>query len=34
MKFDPKTFQPFEKILVRDYNSDVWKSMSGSRMPR
>lgn len=25
MKFDPKTFQSFEKILVRDYNSDVWK---------
>lgn len=23
-KFDPKTFQPFDKVLVRDYRKDVW----------
>ena len=24
-KFDPKTFQPFDKVLVRDINSEKWK---------
>lgn len=25
-KFDPKTFQPFDKVLVKDYAKDVWKA--------
>ncbi len=25
VKFDPKTFQPFDKVLVRDINSEKWK---------
>ena len=24
-KFDPKTLQPFDKVLVRDINSEKWK---------
>ena len=24
-RFDPKTFQPFDKVLVRDINSEKWK---------
>ena len=24
-KFDPKTLQPFDKVLVRDYDSDFWR---------
>ena len=24
-KFDPKTLKPFDKVLVRDINSDKWK---------
>lgn len=24
-RFDPKTLQPFDKVLVRDLNSDRWK---------
>ena len=24
-KFDPKTLQPFDKVLVRNYNSEKWK---------
>ena len=24
-KFDPKTLQPFDKVLVRNYDSDNWK---------
>ena len=24
-KFDPKTFQPFDKVLARDINSEKWK---------
>lgn len=23
-KFDPKTLQPFDKVLVRDFSSDKW----------
>ena len=23
-KFDPKTFQPFDRILARDYGNDTW----------
>lgn len=23
-KFDPKTFQPFDKVLVRDYSTENW----------
>ena len=23
-KFDPKTFQPFDKVLAKDYAKDVW----------
>ena len=23
-RFDPKTLQPFDKVLVRDYNDDKW----------
>ena len=23
-KFDPKTLQPFDKVLVRDYSGEVW----------
>lgn len=23
-KFDPKTFQPFDKVLVRDYPTETW----------
>ena len=23
-KFDPKTFQPFDKVIVRNYSSSVW----------
>lgn len=23
-KFDPKTLQPFDRVLVRDYNDDKW----------
>ena len=25
VKFDPKAFQPFDKVLVRDINSEKWK---------
>lgn len=25
VKFDPKTLQPFDKVLVRDINSEKWK---------
>ena len=24
-KFDPKTLQPFDKVLVRDYNTEKWE---------
>ena len=24
-KFDPKTLQPFDKVLVRDSNDDIWE---------
>ena len=24
-KFDPKTLKPFDKVLVRDYDSDFWR---------
>ena len=24
-KFDPKTLQPFDKVLVRNFNSEKWK---------
>lgn len=24
-KFDPKTLQPFDKVLVRDFKNDIWK---------
>ena len=24
-KFDPKTLQPFDKVLVRDYNTEKWR---------
>ena len=24
-KFDPKTLQPFDKVLVKDYSDDEWK---------
>lgn len=24
-KFDPKTLQPFDKVLVRDYDNDEWR---------
>jgi len=24
-RFDPKTFQPFDKVLVRDYDEDIWR---------
>ena len=24
-KFDPKTFQPFDKVLVRNYNNRIWE---------
>ena len=23
-KFDPKTLQPFDKVLVKDYETDIW----------
>lgn len=23
-KFDPMTLQPFDKVLVKDYNTDIW----------
>ena len=25
-RFDPKTFEPFDKVLVRDYCEDVWRA--------
>ena len=25
-KFDPKTFQPFDKVLARDYGNDTWNA--------
>ena len=25
-RFDPKTFEPFDKVLVRDYCEDVWRT--------
>ena len=24
-RFDPKTFKPFDKVLVRDYDEDIWR---------
>lgn len=24
-KFDPKSLQPFDKVLVRDFKNDIWK---------
>ena len=31
-KFDPKTLQPFDKVLVRDSNLDIWKIQLFSRI--
>ena len=31
-KFDPKTLQPFDKVLVRDSNFDIWKIQLFSRI--
>ena len=31
-KFDPKTLKPFDKVLVRDSNLDIWKIQLFSRI--
>ena len=33
-KFDPKTLQPFDRVLVRDYNDEVWECSLFSRYDR
>ena len=31
-KFDPKTFQPFDKVLVKDYLHNYWRAVIFSHM--
>lgn len=33
-KFDPKTFQPFDKVLVRNYSNLIWQCNIFSHLKR